>query len=245
MMLRVINLWSGPRNISTAMMRAFENRADCAVIDEPFYGVYLAATGADHPLRAETLAAWPTDWRRVAAGLFRGGPGAPPILYAKQMAHHMIAEIETTWMEGCVNAFLIRAPEEVLASYSARRGEVTLDDLGFDRQAQLFDLTADRLGSAPPVIDARDVLEDPRGVLAALCEALSISFDPAMLAWPAGKRATDGPWASAWYDAVERSTGFGPPPRRVGLGDLAPALRRLADAARPHYQRLARYRLKR
>ncbi len=239
----VVNLWSGPRNISTAMMRAFENRPDCIVLDEPFYGVYLAATGLDHPLRTETLAAWPTDWRRVVAALLRPPAGGRRILYAKQMTHHMIPEIGLSWIERCANAFLIRAPEEVLASYAARRSDVTLDDLGFERQVELFDLVADRLGRAPPVIDARDVLESPQAAVSALCQALGVAFDPAMLSWPAGRRATDGPWAPAWYDAVERSTGFGSPPRRLTSGDLAPGLRRLADAAWPVYARLARYRL--
>jgi hypothetical protein len=239
-----INLWSGPRNISTAMMRAFENRADCAVIDEPFYGVYLAATGLDHPLRAAVLAAWPTDWRRARAQLLGPVPGGRAILYAKQMTHHMIPEIEVGWTESGVNAFLIRAPEEVLASYAARRPEVSLDDIGFVRQAELFDLEAERLGRAPPVIEARDVLENPAAALGRLCVALGIAFDPAMLAWPAGRRPTDGPLAPAWYDAVERSTGFGPPPAPVRTEDLHPSLRRLADAARPYYERLARHRLR-
>jgi len=239
-----INLWSGPRNISTAMMRAFENRADCAVLDEPFYGVYLAATGLDHPLRAEVLARWPTDWRSVVAQILGPVPGGRPIFYAKQMTHHMVPEIELSWMRDAANAFLIRSPEEALVSYAARRPEVTLDDIGSARQAELFDMEADRLGRPPLVIDARDVLENPRAILTALCEALAIPFEPAMLAWPAGKRGTDGPWAPAWYDAVERSTGFEPPPQPMGPPDLAPSLRRLADAARPHYERLARHRLR-
>jgi hypothetical protein len=239
-----INLWSGPRNISTAMMRAFGNRADCVVLDEPFYGVYLAATGVDHPLRAEVLAAWPTDWRRVAAQLTGPVAGGRSILYAKQMTHHMIPEIELSWTEGCANAFLVRAPEEVLASYAVRRPDVTFDDLGFARQAELFDIEAARLGRPPPVIDARDVLEDPRRALTLLCEALGIPFDPAMLTWPAGRRLTDGPWAPAWYDAVERSTGFEAATRPTNLEALSPSLRHLAEAARPYYERLARYRLR-
>jgi hypothetical protein len=240
-----INLWSGPRNISTAMMRAFENRPDCAVIDEPFYGVYLAATGLDHPLRDQVLAASPTDWRRVREGLLGPVPGGEAILYAKQMTHHMIPAIDTDWMREFRNAFLIRPPEEVVASYAARRAEVSLEDLGFVRQAELFEREAERLGRAPPVIDARDVLEDPRGTLTALCAALDISFDPAMLAWPAGPRATDGPWAPAWYAAVEASTGFGPPPPPVRIADLDPHLRPIAQAARPYYERLAAHRLRR
>ncbi|HEY5072878.1 MAG TPA: hypothetical protein VII63_12700 [Caulobacteraceae bacterium] len=239
-----IAMWSGPRNISTAMMRAFGGRADCAVIDEPFYGPYLAATGIDHPLREAVLAARPGTWRQVVRQLEGPVPGGRPILYAKHMSHHMLGEIGLGWMDRWRNAFLIRAPEEVLASYGARRAVVTESDIGFVRQGELFDREADRLGRAPPVIDARDVLSDPPRALSALCRALAIPFDPAMLSWPPGPRATDGPWAPAWYDAVERSTGFAPPGAPVRPKELDPTLRPIARAARPHYERLARHKLR-
>jgi hypothetical protein len=234
-------MWSGPRNLSTAMMRSFGARTDTAVVDEPFYAAYLARTGLDHPLRAEVLAVGETDPARVAAGLLGPVPGGAAIFYQKHMTHHMLGGFERGWIEACRHAFLIRAPERVLASYTARRADVTLEDIGFVRQAELFDEAANRLGRPPPVIDAEDVLADPERTLAALCQGLEIAFTPAMLAWPSGPRPTDGVWAPAWYEAVERSTGFGrpapaPPP-------LAAPLARLADAARPHYERLARYRM--
>jgi hypothetical protein len=238
-----IALWSGPRNISTAVMRAFENRPDTAVIDEPFYAAWLAVSGAEHPMRAEVLADQPTDWRRVVAGLLGPAPGGRAIFYQKHMAHHMSPDIELSWMSRCRNAFLIRAPEEVLASYVARRGEATLEDIGVVRQSEIFDAEAQRLGSAPPVIEARDVLEDPRGMLGALCAALGVTFTEAMLRWPAGRRSSDGIWAPAWYHAVERSTGFAAPNRRTAPEDLDPGARAVAEAARPYYERLARYRL--
>lgn len=236
-----IAMWSGPRNLSTAMMRSFGARSDTAVADEPFYAAYLARTDLDHPLRSEVLAAGETDPERVAAGLLGPVPGGAAVFYQKHMTHHMLAGFDRGWMAACRHAFLIRAPERVLASYTARRAEVSLEDIGFTRQAELFDEAADRLGRPPPVIDAEDVLADPARTLAAVCAALSIAFDPAMLAWPAGPRATDGVWAPAWYEAVERSTGFGrpapaPPP-------LEARLAKLADAGRPHYERLARYRI--
>jgi hypothetical protein len=237
-----IAMWSGPRNISTAMMRSFENRPDCAVADEPFYAFYLDRTGADHPLRAETLASQPTECDAVVAGLTGDAPDGSPVFYQKHMTHHMLPGFDLGWMARCRNAFLIRAPEAVLASYAKKRGEVTLDDIGVVRQRELFDREADRLGHAPPVIEGKDVLADPRAALTRLCEALGIPFSEAMLSWPPGPRPTDGVWAPAWYDAVERSTGFAAPEREVApvLGD---ALRRIADEARPYYEGLARYRI--
>jgi hypothetical protein len=238
-----VAMWSGPRNISTAMMRAFENRPDTAVIDEPFYAAWLAATGIDHPMREAILSAQPRDWREVAKGLLGPVPGGRAVYYQKHMAHHMIPAIGVDWMAGCRNAFLIRPPEEVLASYVQRNAAVTLDQVGFVRQAELFDAEAQRLGAAPPVIEARDVLTDPAGMLGALCQALGITFLETMLAWPAGRRDSDGVWAPAWYDAVERSTGFAAPRRGADLTDLDSELRAIALAARPHYERLAAHRL--
>ena len=238
-----IAMWSGPRNISTAMMRAFENRPDTAVVDEPFYGVYLALTGVQHPMREDVLKAAPTDWRAVVQALLGPAPGGQAVVYQKQMTHHMLAEIERDWMKSCRNAFLIRPPEPVLASYVRKREAVALEDIGFVQQRELFEREADRLGSPPPVIDAKDVLGDPRGVLSALCAAVGIPFRDQMLSWPAGRRASDGVWGKVWYDAVERSTGFGPPRPEPGPADLPPRLRSIAEAAQPHYERLAAFRL--
>ncbi|WP_431857539.1 hypothetical protein [Azospirillum sp.] len=237
-----IAMWSGPRNISTAMMRAWENRPDTAVVDEPFYAVYLAETGLDHPGREEVLASQPTDWRTVAATLVDDPvPGGRAIFYQKHMTHHMLPGVGLDWTDRVRNAFLIRDPAEVVASYVQRRGSVDLADIGVERQAELFDREADRLGRAPPVVDARDVLVAPAATLARLCDALGVPFTEAMLRWPPGRRATDGVWAPHWYASVEASTGFGaPPPRAPALsGDLL----RVAEAARPTYERLHRWRL--
>ena len=238
-----IAMWSGPRNISTAMMRAFENRPDAAVSDEPFYAAYLAQTGLEHPMRDEVLASQPTDWREVARAMTGEPPGGPRVWYQKHMTHHMLPGFGLQWAEACHSAFLIRAPEPVLASYTVKREQVTLADIGFVQQRELFEREADRLGVAPPVVEGRDVLADPAGTLGKLCAALGIAFDEAMLAWPAGRRDSDGVWAPAWYDAVEASTGFGPPRPEAGPDDLNDDLRRIADAARPHYERLAAFKL--
>jgi hypothetical protein len=233
-----IAMWSGPRNISTAMMRAFENRPDTAVTDEPFYAACLAATGADHPMRADVIASQPTDPERVAGDLLGPVPGDKPVWYQKHMSHHMQPGFPLAWTRQVANCFLIRAPESVLASYTQKWDAVSLDAIGLPMQAELFEREADRLGRAPPVIDSADVLGDPRGVLAALCRACGIPFAAAMLSWPPGRRASDGVWAPAWYDAVEKSTGFGPPRPQPSFQELRDDLKPIAEAARPIYQRL-------
>lgn len=239
-----IAMWSGPRNISTAMMRAFGARADCSVSDEPFYAAYLVGTGLDHPLRDEVIASQPNDWRAVAAAMAGPVPHGKPVWYQKHMTHHMLPGYGREWCDGLVNAFLIRAPEAVLASYAQKRdGAFALDEIGLPAQAALFERAAQRLGTAPPVVEGQDVLADPSGVLSALCAACGIAFDKAMLSWPPGRRASDGVWAPAWYDAVERSTGFERPRREIGFDDLPDSLKSIAEAARPFYETLARHKL--
>ena len=235
-----IAMWSGPRNISTAMMRSFENRPDCAVVDEPFYAAYLAQTGLDHPMRDEVLVSQSQDWRVVAASLAADEPAA--VWYQKHMTHHMLPGFGIDWMAACRNAFLIRDPQAVLASYIVKRAEVTLEDIGVVRQRELFDREADRLGAPPPVVEGTDVLADPAAVLRRLCEALGIPFTDEMLKWPAGPRESDGVWAPAWYEAVERTTGF-EAPDRAPAAPLTDDLKRIADQARPHYEALARWKL--
>ena len=239
-----IAMWSGPRNISTAMLRAFGNRADCAVADEPFYSAYLAATGLVHPLRDEVIRSQPSDWRIVADALLGPVPGGRPIWYQKHMTHHMVEGFGRGWIEGCVNAFLIRAPEAVLASYHRVRGDFTLAEIGLPTQVELFFRAGDRLGHTPPVVEGQDVLADPEGLLKALCAACGIAFEASMLAWAPGQRDTDGAWAPAWYDAVEKSTGFSPPRPEPTFNDLPDVLKRLAEKARPLYETLAAHRLR-
>jgi hypothetical protein len=236
-----IAMWSGPRNLSTAMMRSFGSRPDTFVSDEPFYGCFLKATGADHPMRDEVIAAMDCDWSSVMAGLRRKPPDGSSIWYQKHMWHHMTGPIGYEDFGGFTHAFLIRDPERMIASYLRKREAAAFENFGLDRQAEFFEREADRLGRPPPVIDANDVLAGPGDVLSRLCEVLGIAWDPAMLRWAPGGRETDGPWAPHWYGAVENSTGFGP--AEAGAVDLPDEARRLAERCRPYYERLAAFRI--
>lgn len=228
-------MWSGPRNISTAMMRSFGSRADTVAVDEPLYAYYLAATGIDHPGRAAILDSQPQRWQDVAAALTGPLPSAPAVHYQKHMTHHVLPEVGREWMGALTHAFLIRDPAHVVASYAKVRGEPTLDDLGYPQQLSLF------RAFGGPVVDAADVLRDPARTLRRLCDALGIGFDPAMLAWAPGPRPEDGVWAPYWYAGVERSTGFAaydPSPVEVPERLVA-----LVEAAQPFYDELAAHRL--
>lgn len=236
-----IAMWSGPRNLSTAMMRSFSSRADTFVSDEPFYGAFLKDSGADHPMREEIVRAMDCDWRSVMRTLSGAAPDGSPVWYQKHMWHHMVGPVGYSDFEGFTHAFLIREPERMIASYLRKREVAAFEDFGLERQAEFFDREADRAGKAPPVIDANDVLADPAGVLSSLCDALGIAWDPTMLRWEPGRRATDGPWAPHWYAAVEASTGFGPPELR--LVESTDEARRLAERCRPYYERLAKHRI--
>jgi hypothetical protein len=237
MSIRRIAMWSGPRNLSTAMMRAFSSRPDCAVSDEPFYAAYLAATGITHPMNAEVLASQPQDPHRVAADMLGPVPGGKTVWYQKHMAHHMIDGFPLDWMDGVTNVFLLRSPERVLASYAQKREDVALRDIGFAEQAMLFDRVADRLGEAPVVVDSEDVRRDPRGTLSALCAAIDLDFTDSMLNWPKGQHPDDGVWAPHWYGAIFDTTGFAPPDDKAII--LPDHLRSIADEARPFYERMA------
>ena len=236
-----IAMWSGPRNLSTAMMRSFGSRSDTFVSDEPFYGCFLKHTGADHPMREEVIAAMDCDWRSVMDTLRGAPPDGSPVWYQKHMWHHMAGPVGYDDFDGFTHAFLIREPERMIASYLRKREAAAFEDFGLERQAEFFEREADRLGHAPPVIDANDVLADPQAVLSKLCAALGIAWDPEMLSWEPGPPRHRRPVGAALVCAVEASTGFGPPETEpVELPDDA---QRLADRCRPYYERLAGHRL--
>jgi hypothetical protein len=203
-------MWSGPRNISTAMMRAWENRGDCAVVDEPLYAHYLANTGLDHPGREEIIAAGEADWRKVAARLTGPVPDGKAIWYQKHMTHHLLPHIARDWLGRLTHVFLIRDPREVLVSYLKSRPTATAEDIGVLQQLEIFRYVQELSGKTPPVLDADEFLKAPEVLLRALCAELGVAFSARMLSWPPGPRASDGVWAPYWYGAVQRSTGFEP-----------------------------------
>ncbi len=237
-----IAMWSGPRNISTAMMRAWENRSDCMVWDEPLYGYYLHKTGIPHPGAAEIIAEQGIDWRAIVDHCRLDSLGQAPVFYQKHMTLHLLPEINKQWLSSLENCFLIREPAAVIASYAAVRSDVTLDDIGFWQQLELFDYVADITGKLPIVIDSREFLLNPEAMLRKICDRLNIGFDTNMLKWPQGRRDSDGVWARYWYGSVWNSSGFSQyveKPLNLSARD-----RMIADQAQPYYEKLYKHRLK-
>ena len=240
-MTRRIAMWSGPRNISTAMMRSWENRPDCTVVDEPFYAAYLAATGLEHPCRDEILSSQSNDYRQVIETI-SAEPANTPLLYLKQMTHHMPVDLDMGWCSGMSHCFLIRDPAQVIASYVQKMPTVSEDDIGISRQAELFRQIISVTGVVPAVIDSNDVLKNPEKLLRELCDYLEIDFPKEkMLHWPAGRRASDGVWAHHWYCNVEQSTGFAEYVEKSPV--LSEEHAALAEAMQPCYEELAELRI--
>ena len=239
--VRRIAMWSGPRNISTAMMRAWGNRPDTFVCDEPLYAHYLTRVNVDHPGTEEVVRCHESDWPKVVAWLTGPVPEGKSIFYQKHMAHHLLPHIGREWLAQLTHAFLIREPSEMLASLAERMPNPTLADTGLPQQVEIFERMRSRDEVVPPVIDARDVLEDPAGVLGRLCDRLGVEFSEAMLRWPPGRRETDGIWAKHWYDQVEQSTGFRP--YRPKTTKLPERLESLLEQCREPYEALWRHRL--
>lgn len=224
-------MWSGPRNLSTAMMYSFGNRPDFAVWDEPFYAPYLRATGLDHPMRDDILTHHENDPELVAATCAGTIPEGKPHLYMKHMAHHMLPDFPLAWAKDCTHVHLIRHPARVVASYAAKREQPTLDDIGFRQQVEIYDMVGGL------VIDSHDIRENPRGTLARLCNALGLEFEAEMISWPYGQHRSDGVWATHWYGAVHESGGFAGP--EGPLPELEGSKAELVEAAMPYYRRMA------
>jgi hypothetical protein len=237
-----IAMWSGPRNISTAMMRAWGNLADSFVVDEPFYAYYLSATGKKHPVADVVIASGETDWRKIVAQLIGPVPNGKRIFFQKQMAHHLLPDVDRAWLGAVTNCFLIRDPREVIASYIKKREKPALSDLGFIQQVEIFDFVRTRTSSIPPIVDAKDVLENPERMLRLLCESVSVEFSESMLSWPPGLRETDGVWAGHWYREVSKTTSF--QPYRPRHAEVPTHLREIYDRCRECYERLYEYRLR-
>ncbi|MEO1795454.1 MAG: HAD family hydrolase [Pseudomonadota bacterium] len=224
-----IAMWSGPRNLSTAMMYSFGSRGDLAVWDEPFYGAYLAETGIAHPMREEVLATWPTSAEAVAQKIATMGDAT----FLKLMSFHMLPGFPMAWAGGFTHIHLLRHPARVIASYTRKRERPTARDIGFEEQLALFE------ACPGPVIDTAEIRADPSRALQKLCAEIGLPWHEAMLAWPAGPKPFDGVWAPHWYDAVHRSTGFasaeGPLPELVGEESA------LLARVLPAYEALARH----
>ena len=235
-------MWSGPRNISTAMMRSWGNRKDAIVIDEPFYAFYLNRSGKKHPDCDEVIARGEIAWQKVVARLTGQIPHQQQIFFQKQMTHHLLPEVNRGWLGAVTNCFLIRDPAEVITSYIKKNEHPILEDLGFEQQLEIFDWIRDHTKTIPPVIDAKDVLENPERMLRLLCEAVGVEFDGAMLSWPRGIRATDGIWAKHWYGEVARSTSFHE--YRPKNDPLPERLREIHDRCRECYDQLYANRLR-
>ncbi len=236
-------MWSGPRNISTAMLRSWGNRPDTEVVDEPLYAFYLARTRKAHPLAEKIIAEGETDWRKVTARLTTANlPPGKSVYYQKQMTHHLLPEMGCDWLAGLTNCFLIRDPAQVIASYIKKNDDPQLEDLGFVQQAEIFDWAAAHSATIPPVIDARDVLQNPERILRLLCDAVGVLFDPAMLSWPPGLRTTDGVWGKHWYGEVAQSTGFAP--YRERPAEVPEHLREIEARCRQAYDLLHQHRLR-
>jgi hypothetical protein len=237
-----VAMWSGPRNISTAMMRSWGNRADTVVIDEPFYAFYLKQTGKAHPGAAEIMRHGETSSQKIVEHLL--APALPPgvaVFYQKQMTHHLLPEVDRSWLGSVANCFLIRDPAEVIASYLKQNGEPALEDLGFVQQLEIFEFVRQANAKTPPVIDANDILRHPENTLRLLCQALGLPFDPAMLSWSRGLRETDGSWARHWYSSVARSTGFARYRKRNP--EVPVSMREMEERCRDCYDRLYACRL--
>jgi hypothetical protein len=232
-----VAMWSGPRTISTALMRAWGSRADTVVIDEPLYGFYLLATGAPHPGRDEVITTMKNGWREVIDDLALAPfPAGKTVFYAKHMTHHLLPEVDRGALGGLRHAYLIRDPRQLLASYARVRARPVLADLGLAQQVEIFRMFGG------PVVDAGDILRQPEAMLRALCAALGVPFDPAMLSWPPGPRDTDGVWARYWYEGVWQSTGFGP--YREEPAGLPPDLEPLARRCQPFYEEMSAHRIR-
>ncbi|MDG2340121.1 MAG: HAD family hydrolase [Paracoccaceae bacterium] len=235
-----IAMWSGPRNLSTAMMYSFGNRADCAVVDEPFYVPYLMETGLNHPMRDEIIASRTSNLATITAEIIGPNPNQKAHYYQKHMTQHMVGGIPRAWMAEVTNVFLIRHPARVVASFAKKHPDVAEPDIGFIKQNELFDYICE-LGQSPIVIDSADIRAEPERMLRILCDELGVDWDPAMLSWPKGGHEADGVWSAHWYDAVHRSTGFagaeGPLPKLTGR------LAELVELVMPAYESMAHRKL--
>lgn len=234
-----IAMWSGPRNISTAMMRSWENRTDCQVIDEPFYAHFLKHTGIDHPMADDIIAQHEHDLPTIIKQL--STKPASGVFYQKHISTHMLEHIPLSWLNEVHNLFLIRDPRHMVASYTAKRDNTTANDLGYTQLQTVFEFSSNLAGQNPLVIDSGRFLQQPEKHLRYICNHVGLSFEPSMLSWPSGERGSDGIWHKHWYDSVKQSRGFGMP--RLTLPTLNSDQQALVDQCMPHFEELNRHAL--
>lgn len=203
-----IAMWSGPRNISTAMLRSWESRADTFVVDEPYYAYYLSQNDLQHPGREDVLREGELDAAKVSHGLVNDTKGNCPIYYQKHMTHHLLDTIDRDWMRYVTNCFLIRDPKDVIISYSKVHPEITTVLLGVEQQREIFEYVKNIAGGTPAIIDSKDILMNPKDILSKFSDRINVEFSDEMLSWPKGARDTDGNWGKYWYKNVMNSTGF-------------------------------------
>ena len=207
MNVKRIAMWSGPRNLSTALMRSFASRNDCSVVDEPFYAAYLKVSGKEHPMRDLILKTYNVDPERVSLDCASGG-AITKLQYQKHMTHHMLDMFDRSFIYSVDNAFLIRSPEKVIRSFGKKIINFSLVDLGYKQQLDLFNMICDKTGTVPPVVDADDLCSSPEIILKNLCKKLGIRYSHKMLSWKAGPHSYDGVWGRYWYKSVNKSCGF-------------------------------------
>ncbi len=236
-----INLWSSPRNVSTAMMYSFRQRSDTTVVDEPLYAHYLATTGRDHPGRDEVLATQSTDIGGLVDGVILADYPTP-VVFFKQMAKHLIGidpDVATdVFFSRCDNVILTRDPFDMLTSFQVNVPDATVSETGFVELLAILDHILAG-GGEPIVLDSKLLLQNPEPVLRRLCERLGLDFDNAMMSWPAGPKPEDGVWARYWYHTVHSSTGWAP--WRPKDATLLPHLQSVLDEVEPMYERLLPY----
>ena len=233
-MLKPICLWSGPRNVSTALMYSFAQNSGVRVIDEPLYGHYLRVSGAIHPGREDILASMNCDGDSVMREILELQSNMQNRrLFVKHMAHHLVG-LDLDFLHHTRNIFLIRDPVEMLPSLINQLPEANLRDTGLKRQWELFEALRES-GRTPSILDSRELLLKPRHVLQQLCDRMELPLGDEMLSWEAGARPEDGVWAPHWYHAVHESTGFAP---YVQKTEFPNHLQSLLDECKPWYDRL-------
>jgi hypothetical protein len=236
-----IAMWSGPRNISTAMMRAWDTRDDSIVCDEPLYAHYLKTSGKPHPLAEEIIEKHNSDWRSVVDWLTGVLPDGKTLFYQKQMSHHLTPDVEKDWLLKVSNCFLIRNPREMLTSYLKKIPDPIAEDTGYPQLVEIFNYVREKTGQVPTVVDSRDFLTDPAAMLKRLCGIFELEYSDSMLSWESGFRDTDGCWAEYWYTEVPTSTGFRS--YRPKEEEVPPEFAALHDECQALYEKLYEHRL--